>query len=625
MLRMTKHPHPSHHAAHKKSPHVEGPLEQEEKKDLEAIEDGLKAIYGEENADFSKIERPQGWLTKLLLWAVGSLTVIALLAWGGIYFYSRYMTTQDETAFALSIDGLDTVKSGEQVSFEIVYKNPTKVPIASLQIEARLPNGFHIEKATPPPIDLAHPSWDIGYMSAGSDGKITLEGTWVVTVPSSAPLQAFATFRPGNFNSDFQEVATKTVSTTESVLTGTVAVPADMTVGVPGTFTFTATNSGTQPLTNIRSSLALPTGFYLESSAPALESGALPGWNIVSLEPGATSDITVTGSFAADVTGVQELALSYSIVDDEGEHLQTVTKGVTEVKGSDIELSLVAQGSTGSVAAALGSSVPVTIAVKNDGTTTMENVALLLDISGDKAFPINWKQAGLDEGTLTKEGILWDTETIGTIEPGGSRAVNVRLPIVTSLANGMGDTFTLSAVVKRGSATIRSSPITTVLESDARLEATAAYFSEDGIPLGNGPVPPVVGQTTTYRVTWTITNSMHTLTPATVSATLPTGVTFAHQNTADIGTVSLDTATNSVRWDIPSLSAETQSVTATFAVSITPTEADIGTFVKLLSGSLLNATDTKTTTDIERATESLDTEISNDSFAKDKGIVIDVE
>jgi hypothetical protein len=282
---------------------------------------------------------------------------------------------------------------------------------------------------------------------------------------------------------------------------------------------------------------------------------------------------------------------------------------------------LVAQGSTSAIAPAFGSNVAVTIALENASAATMADVALLLDVGGDKTFPINWKQADLGGGTLTKEGILWDAKTIGTINANGTRTLTLRLPIVSSLTSGMGDTFTLSAVAKRGSATIRSSLITATLESNAGITASAHYFTDDGIPLGNGPIPPIVGQTTTYRINWNLTNSLHALGPVTVSATLPSGVTFASQEQADLGTVSFDPNTSTVVWTIPSLSTETQALSATFAVSITPKDTDEGTFVKLLSGTLLKATDRASSSELSRSYPSLDTELPDDAFAKDKGAV----
>jgi hypothetical protein len=88
------------------------------------------------------------------------------------------------------------------------------------------------------------------------------------------------------------------------------------------------------------------------------------------------------------------------------------------------------------------------------------------------------------------------------------------------------------------------------------------------------------------------------------------------------GNVQFDSATQTVRWEISNLPAN-EEATAEFTVKLIPGEEDVATFVKLLSGSVLSATDAETNSTISAEAESFTTEIPTDTFAAGKGTVIE--
>ncbi len=645
---MTEHEHPKHHPKHvpgsephpaspskgEESPHVkiqkhhasrthahtETGLEKDEE---QAIETGLHAIYGEDKTDFTKIERPRNFITQLLLTLVIVLSVLAGTAWGGYFVYQKYFAPASSETFTVNIKAPEQIKSGERLAITIHYSNPTSVPLAQLTIDARLPTGFIVETSNPLAGNLAKPTWDIGYLNAGSDGEITLEGIWIATVPSTTPLQVFANFRPANFNSDFQAVETVSVTSLQTVLESTFSGSEEATPGEAQEYLLTIQNTGSETVKDVIAEIKLPIGFYLDKSAPELAAASEPVWTIASLEPGAKSEIKLTGSFAADVTGFQYFDATISLKDGNDQLTQTTAQTFTDVKGSTVSLQLVAAGSSTDSALFLGDNLRVSLAYENTSEEPMNDVAILLDFSSEKTFPIDWKTANLAGGKLTKDGVLWSAETIGEVPAHEKKILSLDFPIVATMTEAFGDRFTLTALANVGNLSVRSTPITISINSNATLATEVRYFTADGAPLGAGPIPPMVGESTTYRVYWTVSNSLHNLENMTVTAILPPHATWNNQTTTDLGTVAYKDISGEVVWTLSALPEDVQSVSANFAISITPKTEDVGKFVKLISGSNFKVTDSFTKALIEQTGESLDTELPTDVFASGKGAVVE--
>ena len=221
---------------------------------------------------------------------------------------------------------------------------------------------------------------------------------------------------------------------------------------------------------------------------------------------------------------------------------------------------------------------------------------------------------------MTAKGIVFDAKAIGTIAAGSHKSLDLAFPLKTDLS-AVSSTFSVAFSATRGVITVQASPLTVQLNSDAAIFSALRYFDDDGAPLGSGPLPPVVGNATHYRATWTIASGLHGLNTVTVSATLPEGVTWDDFSTATSGSMSYDASSRTVRWTTSSIPAGSAAVTARFSVSITPTVADVGLAKTLVGKTVLNAKDDMTGSVLERSTDAVTTECEGDVLATGKGTV----
>ncbi|MDP2631605.1 MAG: hypothetical protein Q8P30_02440 [Candidatus Uhrbacteria bacterium] len=613
----------AHHI--KKEDHVEKPVSEETITKIEGqlIDEGLDAIYGKGKTDFSKLDRANNRITNILLTVVITLAVIAAAAWGAFFVYTQYFSSGEEDAFDLEIIIDDEIVSGTATSIEIVYANPTLIPIANLDLEVRLPTAFQVNSLSPVPGNNDELKWDIGFLPASSDGIITIEGVWIADIPSSSPIQVFANFRPSNFNADFQDIATAHVSTIQSTLELKFTGPEEATPGESLDYTIALENKGEVGLENIEVQLELPDGFYLNDSDPKIEAGAATIWTIDSIAAGEITELTLKGSFAADTEGFEYFDIEAGLVIDGHFLPQDSSQGFTDVLGTDLSLQLVAAGSTEDIAVEMGQDLRVTISYQNTGEEIIDDLELLLDFQAEERMPISWTSAELDGGLVTSDGIYWDSEIIGEVLAGERKILNLILPIESSVDASEADQIAISIIATTKSSEVRSSPIVISINSEADFYSSVLYYNSQGAPLGGGPLPPTVGETTTYRVYWSIENSLHNLDNVMISAVLPPQISWVDQTAANLGTIDYDSESKTVSWNITTLPSTVAEVQANFAISITPDEDDVGKFAKLISGASFSAKDTVTGSLLQSTTDSLTTDLLNDEFAKDLGAVID--
>jgi len=600
------------------------------------MHDELNAIYSQHDGelpDLTKLERnEESPLTRMLVKAVIALAVIALVSWAGFLVWSGGIF-QDDQMLQTSIDGPEEVRTGEEVFYTFRYENLTDTPIASLEMKVNLPLGFEITSASPEATE--EQTWTIGSVTPGSDGSIVIGGTFRTEVPSSHSLQAFFTYRPANFNSDFQDIQTKVVRLSDSVITVALSGPDKALPGDEVTYVVNAQNTGRTEVRDVEIFLVLPNDFQILRSEPTLKEGGAPAsWLFETLGPGELVAITFVGAFTSSAMGEQIVQADALLIGNQATRLaQSSSEFTTEILGGGVTFSLIADGSTQNTTADLGDRLRVSIDYTNSGEDVVEGFQLELRLeTADGSAPIDWDEASLSGGTRSGSTIQWDetaVETFGTFAPGTTGVLDLTLPIKTELGTDA-DSFTLAltgSMEKIGNVesprSVDASPIEIRINSDFRAESLARYYSTDGEALGSGPLPPRAENTTTYRIFWNLENSLHTLDGIVLSTNLPADVSWRDRSFADIGTLTYNDTTRVISWNIERLPDDAGDVEGWFDVAITPNASDAGSFFKLTNATSYFAKDPVSGGDISGALDLITTELPDDTYASGKGVVIE--
>jgi hypothetical protein len=168
---------------------------------------------------------------------------------------------------------------------------------------------------------------------------------------------------------------------------------------------------------------------------------------------------------------------------------------------------------------------------------------------------------------------------------------------------------------------LHAPPITLVYRSDADIAVEPRYFTEEGAPIGAGPLPPVAGKATTYRIFWSMHKTLHDLNDAKVVAVLPKIVAWKGSTQAASGAITYDELTRTVSWNIGRVPEGANELEGWFDVALTPQALDVGRFASLLGETSFQFQDAHTNESITRTKPSLSTDLNQDEGAKGKGVV----
>ena len=599
------------------------------------IHDDLRSIYAEdgEMPDLSRLERNTGsWFTRFLVKAILVLALLSGAAWGGFLVWSRGWFTSGKPLM-VSVEGPARVSAGQAAFFTIRYANTSNAPIASLDVAVNLPREFVLNTATPPATE-DETRWNIGPLSPGSDGAITLSGIFRSPVGSTQTLQALYTYESASYRSTFQDIATSNVSVDGSVVSLAVTGPDQTVPGDEVSYTINVQNHASEAVERLQIAADLPDGFQVTSLDPASEAPDTARWILPSIGQSGLVAYTVKGRYPSGAAGERTVSASVSFLGEADYPAQQAQSQITtNVLGGALTFHLIANGATTDQDLNVGDSVRASIDYSNGGTDSISELSfsLLVESADTRSLPISWDDANLGGATRSGNVLSWSSSEMpdfATVSPSAEGTIDLTLPLIESMTKDVADVFqlTLSATLEGvGSVTtprtIGSTPITFSINSDLTGMVSARYFTEDGEPIGTGPLPPKVGETTTYRLSWHLDNTLHPLTDISMSTNLPPAVAWTGNTSTSIGTIHFDTTTRLVTWTIDKLLTDITTADATFDVAITPDKGNVGSYFKLTNATGIDATDATTKDTLTKALDILTTELAGDEFAKGKGVV----
>jgi hypothetical protein len=159
------------------------------------------------------------------------------------------------------------------------------------------------------------------------------------------------------------------------------------------------------------------------------------------------------------------------------------------------------------------------------------------------------------------------------------------------------------------------------IASNLQVDAAIYYHSPQGDQLGIGPLPPIVGQPTTYWLIIKTINSGNELNNFVFSAQLPPGVEFLGDKSLLAGKFSYNPDSRRLIWQIDHLIAFDGDYIANFALTLTPVTEQTGKTALLLQDIKYRAEDVWTKEEIFGDLSDLDSSLTPDSLNKNKGLV----
>ena len=156
--------------------------------------------------------------------------------------------------------------------------------------------------------------------------------------------------------------------------------------------------------------------------------------------------------------------------------------------------------------------------------------------------------------------------------------------------------------------------------SAIKLRSNALYRDDEGVPIGEGKMPPQVDVKTEFQINFSA-RATQNFSDLVFSATLPSAVTWEGKQNVEKGILNYNPTSRLVNWQIGNISSEHDEISADFMVSITPGTFDVGNIMSLLSATTIFYK--AEGNDMQVTLPALDTNLSGALYDTNKGIVVD--
>ncbi|MCU0679007.1 MAG: hypothetical protein MUC28_00985 [Planctomycetes bacterium] len=615
----------------------------------EEIDESLNEIYQDDQGGMVDvkqldIKKKHG----LFFWLFVPLFAVASLAGAGYsaYHYFYLEPGSDATAVDFSIEGESEVVAGEEFFYTVHYRNDSNVAMRNARLSISYPDNFIFLDSTPE-TDGENTVWLIDSIPPKYSGQVKIKGIYIAPAASTGFIAAALEYMPVNFSSEFKKEASMNTTVRDIGIEINFDYIKSVLVGEDNEIKLKFRAKDKSFIGNFRLTLVPPENVELLTKKPAVKveneaeyALVRPGVWEVPVVPAEERILPIYLKIKEKKTDRQDIPLVFEYAYNNeaatstawGRYYQFYAETISlEVMKSDLNLTMIINGSKEDQGVDFGDTLNYTIAYKNMGEAAMKDVIIMAVLESeflDRATlddPLKGKKKGnmiswtkeeipeLLEINQNEEGMIdfsVKVSALGVIDPRKTYAVK------SYAQYSVGNKEDFSENLDN-----RSNTVINKINSNLELVEQVRYFSADNIPVGTGPHPPVVGGTTSYKTYWQLKNTLHELVELKVTAVLPDNVEWDGKNQASAGTINYDSLSRQVSWEIGRLPVTVTDAEAEFSLKITPVEADRNKIIVLLPGSKAQAIDSETKSALEVTTKAETTRLDDDDIAQGDGIV----
>ncbi|MFA5318230.1 MAG: hypothetical protein WC323_02030 [Patescibacteria group bacterium] len=615
--------------------------------------DGENKEYAMKKNSTVKRREANSW-AKLAWTFLVFLLMISVISWALFYIFNQgnRMNSKD---IELKLFGPENAAAGEELVYEIQYKNLSEFNLKNAEIYFQYPENFILIDAVPeflkkesqpstdvpPTISGNYKIWQFDQIDSKRSGRIDIKGKIINQLDSKNGFYVEIKYRPENFSSTFS--ASSEMETKIDLLGIDIEIeaPSFFSINEESEFVIKYTKQKDSFIDNFNVVLEKDDSFEISSDD---KSGK---WAITSIKDSQEKFI-IKGAFTKKPAEGEKLKILLAVtLPVEGEYdFASVPLSGTAARQMDyvfyeyeilpivsegaLSLTLTANGSSADRSVNFGDTINYVAHYKNTSDASLKNVIIMAVIDSKvvdwSAFEDNSKGDRKDNIIIwTKEEIKGLSEVSPSEEESFSFSIRVKtrdeaknaamndLLVKTSLD------YSINSAIKNNGTP--AAQITSKINSDLQFSNELRYFDREGLAAGEGPLPPKVGEKTIFKAYWTLTNNLHDLKNIKVSAELPSYVTWENNNVKNTGKASYDSSNRKVFWEISDWDAAAEPAFLNFSISITPSESDRNKILTILNQTTVEATDQETGGIIFLTGKAKTSNLEDDSVGKGYGRV----
>ncbi|MFW0862118.1 MAG: hypothetical protein ACKKL6_00855 [Candidatus Komeilibacteria bacterium] len=534
-----------------------------------------------------------------LLIIVGVMVMFIAL----IFFWNHPITSNRYIDLQMNLNS-DQV-SGQAVSYKIYWENDNRNSVDDVYMSLMPPKGFVIDEVLANGFTYQEKDNLIvmGELLPGANGEFEIKGKMWVDISLGADWDIRMYYK--NLGLRHNKTLQKNITYSESLLDSNISTLEKVYLNNYFPINIKVVNNSEEYLPIVYVNLELPEDFEY-APVYAIKDNT---WYINGLKPGEERDLTITGRLTYLNAAKANFGVKTGITAYDS-NLEQRSKYVAAdyiLPRVDLDLSLEEQNTY-----MLGQQYSSQIYYNNRESYDLEDVQVRL-YSGSAGLKAEFNPGfySYKEIGVEKEDFLKSTFVINRANGEVNKYVNVWAEL--SWKNTYSDDPERIYVFSEKK-TIQASP-------DLNLEAKLYYFTPGGDQIGYGPLPPVVGEATSYWVSIRLWPSFGEVDDLKLTADLGDNVRLVEYNTS-LGNVVNG---NNLTWSLDSYSTSwyyQPQPRLNLHLEITPSEWQVGNNVVLLkniTASALSLVDKKT---LNKEIDILNNSMLVDNFWPNDGKII---
>jgi uncharacterized repeat protein (TIGR01451 family) len=551
--------------------------------------------------------------------AVIGMVVMALIIIAGVMYYRSYFLVE-HVAFTSEIP--TTVDSNQTTELVFAINNDNRADLINAEITVDFDTFFVPAESQE---DFTKTSDRTGVISLGTiegkeNRKASVVGHFISPKNEVESIAGELTYNVARRGGVYSSEARSTITVSSSPVTVDIVAPQKVVSGNYVELILKYRNASEQAIDDLSLVMTYPDGFTLHDTRPSVESNQYM-WDIGTLAPGETRDTYVRGVIQGDI-GTSKRFEAHVIAEGEKETEYASDDHLYEIIEAPLTVTQEIINKQNNIVTP-GELLTYRITFKNTSEVPLRDSVIKLLLDSDV---LDYEKLLLQTGGFydqIKRQIIWrasDVPALGSLDPGQGGSLEFVVPVSSHLPveDGRGQ-FMVTSIVS-----IDSNDLPDVVRDNKDVLSSALITKVASKILYNiemekndGPLPPIVGQKTSYRVRATMGSVNNKLENAVAKMSLPSGISFLGTKEDIAEDVQYNQRSNIITWNIGSVEqgagVTKPSREIIFDVEVIPSVNQVGKNVNMMHDIVITANDlfvnkelqksirTITTSDVDRS------------------------
>ncbi len=566
------------------------------------------------------------------------LLILTLLVGAGyfayIYFFDK---SSDVNSLEININAPEKVIVGEEFSYVIDYHNPSKFIFRNVHLEIQYPENFILTDSSIKP-DSGNYGWNLPNLEPGANAELSVTGKLISKPDSVNIITSRLSYLPSDYSSQFKKEASASTVINGLGWSADLLYSNTAFLNQDNEIVLSLSDVENNYLGDFNLTFSLPEETNVAIASDLIDKNGSSTDSTSSIKAVKAGGVSWKISGLSREAGRQEIPITYKINTkiekpeiivrlekklEDGQAYVFWEKSIQpELVKSDLNLEMSVNGVKADNAVNFGQTLDYSISYNNKGEGSFKDVVIMAVLGSDFVDFNSLKMK--DKGNLNEQTITWtknEIPALAEIKPGQEGSINFSVNLAAFSDDNLGKELSVNSYAQYSvnnqavkNTDNKSNTITSRINSDLSLSERILYFNEDNMPVGSGPLPPKVGEKTSFKVYWVVKNNLHELSDVKVIFNLPANINFDEKNYTNVGSLYYDAASRRVIWEIGRLPVSVYRADAEFNISVTPSTADRDKILVLSPGSTVEALDTETKNVISKKTSAKTTKLEDDDI-----------